>query len=262
MGALANRLDKNPDSVAKELHALLGLQGAEFTPPAGVLHVCSAFDAADDTIRAIRIGEGAPGSEHDSFLLRAARAQADAIITTGSILRHEADVTLELGDDAIGRALTRYRRAGLGKLSPPRSVILSASGDLPEQHPLFADWTTTSIWTSPERVAEVRARVPGDVDVIGHDGDVAGAVLAYLAKCDATRVSLETGPSAVAPFYEAQRVTELWCSRYEDVDGLGRDSRGGAWPFDAETLDDWWAGGSERIEPSGAWRFDRYLPAW
>lgn len=257
MGALASRLEKNPDSVPRELRALLG---ADELSTHGVLHVCSGFDDDDGSVRAIRIGPGAPASEHDSFLLRAARAQADAIITTGSILRHESELTLSLGDDSIGRALTQYRQQTLHKPTPPRSVVLSGSGDLPEAHPLFGDWTTTSVWTAPERVAALRARLPSGVDVLGHAGDVAGALLDFLAKHGAERVSLETGPSAVASFYEAQRVTELWCGRYEDVDALDRPSRGGAWPFDADQLDAWWTGGTERIEPSGAWRFDRYVP--
>src|SRR5687768_10109429 len=82
----ARRAAMNLDDVASAddvLEAARFLLGDTFAPPEGIVQTC----AIDSGNRVIRIGEHSPKSAWDFFVLHLARASADAIVTTGKILR-------------------------------------------------------------------------------------------------------------------------------------------------------------------------------
>ena len=58
----------------------------------GVLHVAAVWETPDGRYRTLRVGEGAIRSASDAVVLSAARARADAIVTTGRILRDEPEL--------------------------------------------------------------------------------------------------------------------------------------------------------------------------
>ena len=86
---------------------------------AGVLHVVATwFDG--ESHRVIRITPRSPKSETDFFVLNLARARADAIITTGRILRDEPELEYALPSAWAG-SLIAWRQAALHRDSPRAS---------------------------------------------------------------------------------------------------------------------------------------------
>ncbi|MEM9491879.1 MAG: hypothetical protein AAGC55_22225, partial [Myxococcota bacterium] len=105
--------------------------------PDGVVHVTAVW--ARDHLT-LRINAETPRSEWDWFALNAARARADAIITTGKILREEPEVSHAIqGPGRAAEGLTEWRRQVLGKTEPPYLLVLTSGRGLPERGRL-ADW--------------------------------------------------------------------------------------------------------------------------
>src|SRR5690606_11501377 len=130
------------------VEAALGrLYGADVAPATGVVHVASVWQAAPDRYVPIAIGPGAPPSAHDFFVLQAARARADAIVTTGRNLRAEPAVTHGL-QDAAAPGLVAWRRERLGKQRPPILLVLTSARDLPVDHPALHGACAPLIFTS------------------------------------------------------------------------------------------------------------------
>ena len=192
----------------------------------GVLHV-AAIAAREQA--AIIPGAAAPASETDRFVLAAARARADAIVTTGAILRSEPELRHEPAQDpAENGAFVEWRRERLGKHDGPLIVVLSASGDLPTEHPAIRAAAKGFVWTTRDGAARLGSRggerfanleiVEGDLDVEG----VLGAIRRLMTDPGIETVLVEAGPSASAPLYgetgddESEvRCDELLLSRYE-----------------------------------------------
>lgn len=121
--------------VTEELRRLYG-DAALLEIPC-VFHVVALWQPPTDGVlegerRVMHILPATPRSDTDTFVLSLARARAQAIITTGRILREEPHVRYEpLGPRAA--ALLTWRREVLGLSTPPRIIVLSR-GPLPP-HP-------------------------------------------------------------------------------------------------------------------------------
>ena len=74
---------------AQHLHARLeALYGVRELPrAAGVLHVAAVWAERPDRLTVLEITAQTPKSDDDAFALSLARARADAVLTTGAILR-------------------------------------------------------------------------------------------------------------------------------------------------------------------------------
>ncbi len=147
------------------LAALFG-SGIDWRRETGLLHV-AAIDARMRSL--IAIGPGAPPSASDRFVLGFARARADAIVTTGAILRAEPDLVHCFSDDDREDAAWRdWRAEQLGGREPPCLLILTWSGELPLAHPALAASARTIVWTSPAGRARL-GRAGGALEVVVGD---------------------------------------------------------------------------------------------
>ncbi|MET0285149.1 MAG: dihydrofolate reductase family protein [Polyangiales bacterium] len=240
------------ESEAPEVAAWLrALYGVSELPREGVLHVTSIAPSR----QVIAIGPDAPTSEGDFFLLNLARARADAILTTGSIVRLEATYQASL-QGPHAQALQRYRVQVLGK-GRVLCAIMTRDGRLPRLHPLWDDDTEKLVLTAPEHAEALERELDGHATVLGvSDLDPRRAVQ-LLRERGAKLISIEAGPSANAPLYESPSlVDELSLSIYEGpLVQLG----GALTPrlLEGMTMQ------SEvtREEQSGRWRYQRWLRA-
>ena len=171
----------------------------------------------------IAIGPGAPASATDRFVLGFARARADAIVTTGAILRAERDLVHRFSDEAgEDEAWRGWRADQVGRRESPCLLILSRSGELPLDHPALAGSPRTIVWTSQAGQArlgraggrfEVRVGIGGGSrKTLAHAGgpEHSGAAEALSDayhwlrdELGAETVAIEAGPGATLGLYEA-----------------------------------------------------------
>jgi riboflavin biosynthesis pyrimidine reductase len=174
------------------------MYGANLAPATGLVHVAAVWQAAPDRLVTIAIGEDAPASAHDFFALQAARARADAIITTGRILRAEPALTHDLqGSAAPG--LTAWRRERLGKQQPPILLVLTSGRDLPMHHPALHATSTPLLFTSHAAAA----RLPDTpIHVLSSNAPDLRAAIAHLRACGCRTILVEAGPSTASALYQ------------------------------------------------------------
>ena len=242
--------------VSEVERSIRALYGARALATQGVVHVTAAVRTGG-AIRVIRIGQGAPKSDTDFFVLNLCRARADAILTTAENLRCEPALRHDL-QGAAGAALARFRRQVLGKEQPPTCAILTRSGDLPLDHAVWSDWTRKVVLSPRSLDARVAARLGESVRLVCLEQLDARTACAWLHSAGAPLISVEAGPTTARTLYgaegEAGGVDELLLSLYE---GAAPAPLGGALPTGLTS-------GLELIselvhdEPSGRWRFQRW----
>jgi riboflavin biosynthesis pyrimidine reductase len=238
------------DQVPEVAGWLRALYGTTELPTRGVLHVTSTAPSR----QVIAIGPGAPKSEGDFFLLNLARARADAVLTTGSIVRIEADYQLALqGPQAP--SLARYRAEVLGKAGLPSCAIMTRDGRLPRLHPLWDDGTEKLVLTLPEHVPALKRELDGHATVLAVPQLDARRAVELLQARGAALISIEAGPGANGALYEPPAlVDELSLSVYE---GPPVQLAAALTPrlLDGLTL----VSEVARDEQSGRWRYQRWL---
>jgi riboflavin biosynthesis pyrimidine reductase len=198
------------DRIDRRLEALYGV--VDWRAEAGVVQVA----AIEHRRRAVLVpGPKAPASETDRFVLAVARARADAIVTTGAILRAEPDVRHDPAPDAEGNsAFLDWRRERLGRSQAPLLVVLSASGQFPVDHVAVSEAIGGFVWTTPQgaaRLREVAGERIGRLDVfvgVSNGEGIVGAISRIDEMGTASTVLVEAGPSASAPLYAAQASDE------------------------------------------------------
>jgi len=239
--------------VEARVRALYGCRVEEVA----VLHVAALWQRPGGDLHVLRIGEQSPRSDTDDFTLSLARARADAIVTTGRILRLEPRLTHELlGPTGLQADLREWRAQRLGRSEPARSAVLSSGRELDLDHPLLRAAGRPLILTSPAAVARLSgAARPRGIELLGLEPLDLRASLAALQARGARCISIEAGPRSALQLYEAPlAVDELMLSVYEEPD-LPPAAQGA--PFLAP----------ERIAQllphvsaptrSGGWRFER-----
>jgi len=269
-----------PDEIEIRLCDLYGT--VDWPKANGVIHV-AAMGAVSQAV--IIPGENAPVSETDRFILAAARARADAIVTTGAILRSEPELRhVPSSFEAENSAFREWRCDRLERSGSPQLIILSASGDFPLEHPALDTSRSGFVWTTEEGATNLRRRAGarlGNLEIIvGSPTDP--AVLGAIDHAQVTRgmetILIEAGPSASASLYSRASLDtstrtpgsglvgrELLLSRFEDE--LAAEATGPAFPSRATVAACFATPPSEtQIEDaSGHWsimryRFDGVLP--
>ena len=252
---------RSADDVSRALVTLFGVDPAS---DRGVLHSASVWEGPHGT-RAIRIGEHAPGSRVDYFLLHVARARASAIVTTGRILRDEPRLRYDLGaSSGFVDALTAYRGERVGLRNRATVVVLSHGKDIDFAHPTFHGWAKPLLMvpeSAPSSLGDLAEfhgialrRLPQlDLD----------SALASLRNGGHGTVLIEAGASTTRPRYERGRgFDELVLSRYL---GAAIDSRaiGGEFPDRAMLERIYGEPRHEHAldEASGEWSIARYRRA-
>ena len=249
-------------AVLEEIYGPVDWQAA-----GGVVHV-TAIAAADRTT--IALGPAAPSSEMDRFVLGFARARAEALVTTGSILRAEPDLVHRYAEEASRDAEWKaWREAALGRGAAPGLMLLSRTGDFPLGHPAIEAAESGFVWTSSATRSRLGARI-GELEVVaaeqfeaGRTG-LSGALAFARTRHGLTDIAIEAGPSATRELYEPGAATvrppvdELMLSLYEGE--LAKPARAAEFASEVQVR----AARLQRLsrhreeEPSGVWFFERH----
>lgn len=195
-------------SAAEITASACALYGQVPVETAAVLHVLAVAESPGQTAHVLRITPSTPKCAWDLFALRLARARADAIVISGKILRDEPELTYGAG--ASGEAFASFRRKALKKPSPPRLIVLTRDSELPLTHPIFEGRWPVTIATTPETARTLRQKwsgAPRIADVPTLWEHAAPSLKAVITRVQDTfgpacTVSLECGPSTVAPLYD------------------------------------------------------------
>lgn len=218
--------------MAAEDHGLLSLRTAGDVAAAaeriygdaleakGIVQVVACWRPSAETLAVIKIGPGSPRALHDVFALGLARARADAILSTGQILRSEPEVRHELpGPPELAGALAAFRRERLGKTAPPIPLVLTSGRDVDLDHPLFTAAPQTILFTSEDGAARLdeQARARG-ITVVAHPEPGARSALDYLRReRDVRTLVVEAGPTTTRKLYDDPvAIDELMLSVFEE----------------------------------------------
>ena len=187
-------------------------------PATGVLHVTSVWRRDPSTHLTIRIGRDAPRCAVDQFALNWARARADAIITTGRILRQEPELGPHLqGPGLLAQGLALWRSEVLGKSLPPISLILTSGRELDFTHTLFSGAGRYVVLTDRQGAWNLESRASdAGVEVVAMDNPTAHDAIELLrSEFGSATISVEAGPSVSRQYYEPPMVIdELLLSIY------------------------------------------------
>lgn len=251
----------DPQGLRGYLSARLGAMPGE---DEGVLHVAAVWrPLGEERNVMLRIRDDTPESATDGLLLGVARARAEAIVTTGRILREEPRVTHDLqGPAGVVRALRAWRRDGLGLDAPPWLLVLTGGRDFDPCHPALHAWARPIVLCPAARARELERLAAGaPIDVVGHERPGLRAAIDHLrSERGARRISIEVGPStAIGAYGEPVAVDELLLSVFAERD-LPAALAGGELPSPArlERLFGPPRGAFTIGEPGGRWSFERY----
>lgn len=248
-----------PGDVVRRLVSLLG---SDPGPDEGVVHVTAAWRNGSSNLVVLKIGGATPRSYSDTFLLAAGRARADAVLTTGAILRAEPRTTLELpGPPATVRALAVWRRDVLARPRPPVGLVLTSSRALDFGHPFFDGPGRRVVFTDQTEATRLRRVAPRHVRVVGDPAPGPRTAISYLRQVEGARtVLVEAGPSAARELYlPSPAIDELVLSIWEG-DSLSEGLAGGELPS-IDCLAALFARHSPPVsvdEASGRWTFQRF----
>ena len=184
---------------AADVDALARAMFGQVLPFAGVSHVTATWAKPGDGLWVMAIRDDTPKSEHDFFMLNLARARADAILVTGKVLREEPELRYTLqGSDRLPEALAEWRAVYAGRSEPPLLIVLTSGRGLDARHPaLSGEWARPVIYTSND--AEL---APSKARVVRSSKPDARSAIRWAQSQGAAIVSLEAGPSTVAPLYD------------------------------------------------------------
>lgn len=193
------------------------IYGSDLLGDRGVIHVTSVWAESARSLVALRIGSETPRSDTDSFVLNVARARADAIVTTGKVLREEKQLTHDFRGEGVREAFATWRKERLGKPEPPISLVLTSGQNLDLEHPLFGCGTRPMVFTSlegGERVEE--SAVSRGIEVVSRPTPSLRDGITYLREDHgAGNIVIETGLSTSRTLYESPvLLNELMLSIY------------------------------------------------
>lgn len=250
---------RSSDDVDAMAHCLYG-PGYDARRPA-VVHVTAVWRRRDSALITLKIQAGTPKSEHDFFVLNLCRARADAIVTSGKILRAERDLHHDLtGPGQVADALASWRRR-LGKSEPPISLVLSSGRGLNLDHPLFRSGTRPLVYTSPEGRERLANAGEHGVEVVADTTPSLRSAIDFLRnERQAATIAIESGPSTSIDLYQPPLVVdELLLSIYEEE--LDEALQGGAF-LSRKDIEAQFARPETPFRvrsESGCWSFHRYL---
>jgi len=189
----------------------------------GVVHVTSAWhDPRTDELRVLRIGTPTPTptptptSTVDGLVLALARARADAIITTGAVLRAEPALVHDLASAGpAAAAIAAWRRRRIDKVCSPLTAVLTRGIDLDPAHPLLTTTTGAMIFTTVPGAVALDGRAPATSLVVGVRYPGLRALTTFLNHVASPflpptprTILIEAGPSAARTLYEPPLVID------------------------------------------------------
>lgn len=241
-------------------HELSALYGTHSLAGSGIIHPVHVARASDGRLHALRIDEHTPRSDTDWFVLSLCRARADAVLTSAENVRREPRLAHQLSGP-WAEALAHYRASVLGKSAPLVCAIVTRTGDLPSDHPVWSDGTQKLLFTVPPSAMTLRARFRDRAEVIEIDDLDLVRAAAWLQQHGRALVSIEAGPRSASALYTGTcAVDELWLTEWESV--TPHATLAGALPEDPTLFAGLVRiGSSTRVEHGQRFRFDLWRRA-
>lgn len=256
----------DPDGFGTHLdveRAVLEVYGTDLLAATGVIHATAVWHSPDERLVTLNINSDTPPSRHDRFILNLARARADAILTTGKILRDEPSVTASLiGSSDEVAPVADWRRVSLGKKEPPVALVLTSGRSLDLDHPFFHSPVPAIIFTSHHTASRIMtAALERSIEVVSHETPSITAAVAFLRKeAGSDTVAIEAGSSSSLQLYRPSlAVDELLMSEF--LGPVLPPSVKGAPFLRTAVIEALFSRRSEPYvveEPSGPWRFWRW----
>jgi riboflavin biosynthesis pyrimidine reductase len=150
------------------------------------------------------------GASADRFMMALLRAVADAVVVGAGTLREHggpwtAEKALPAGADAFRRL-----RAELSAAEAPTLVVVTASGELPVDHPSLGDAVVVTTSSGARTLADREVRCADVIDV-GDVEEVGGrAVIDHLRGRGFHRFLTEGGPKLMGSMLQAGAVEQLF----------------------------------------------------
>ena len=148
------------------------------------------------------------GASADRFVMALLRAVADAVVVgAGTVREHGGPWTAEKSFPPGAESFARLR-AGISASESPTLVVVTASGELPGEHPALADAIVVTTSTGARSLAQARV---GEVIDVGDVEAVDGAVVIdRLRERGYQRILTEGGPRLMGAMLEASAVDQLF----------------------------------------------------
>lgn len=254
------RFDPSVLHTADEVErAALALLGDPLRTRPALAHVVAVWSPDGERNEVMRSIAGAPRSAADRFVLNLARARADAIVTTGAVLRAEPGLRFVLvGPEAP--AMMRWR-IDVHHLLPPTALVLSGGVDLDLEHPALKGPAHVVLFVPEERADPVRRSLRSFkwVKVQGDPQPSLERAVAWLrAERGAQSISVEAGPSVARRLYDASiGIDELLLSRYSG-ESLDDALRAGALPPHSDLSKHLRRAYATQVDADG-WSYERWI---
>jgi riboflavin biosynthesis pyrimidine reductase len=161
------------------------------------------------------------GASADRFVMALLRAVADAVVVgVGTLREHRGPWTAE-GAFPAGADRFRRARAAIAGTEAPTLAVVTASGELPPEHPAVPD-AVVATTASGARTLSDRGVRPADVVITGETGDVdVVAAIEALRGRGCARILTEGGPRLMGSMLAASAVDELFLTLSPKVLGGG-----------------------------------------
>jgi riboflavin biosynthesis pyrimidine reductase len=250
--------------ISDRIRALYGADLADDPRAArGVLHVAAVWRGGASALTTLRIDVDTPRSRTDAFVLGLARARADAIVTTGEILRREPQLSHALDEGEGAEALLAWRQKVLGKRALPTTVVLTSGRNLDLTHPVFRSGRKALIFTDAggeDRLGD-RARERG-IELAVHPEPSLMSLLEHArGSLGHETVLVEAGQSTTGALYESPGLVDELLLSICETDSLPASVRGAPFTTEGEIASAGLTLVGEHVsdEESGPWRFRRYV---
>jgi riboflavin biosynthesis pyrimidine reductase len=150
------------------------------------------------------------GAAADRFVMALLRAVADAVVVgAGTVREHDGPWTAEKAFPPGAEIFSRLR-AGISASESPTLVVVTASGELPAEHPALARAIVVTTAAGARSLAEARTGV-GEIIDVGDADRVDGAVaIDRLREKGYKRILTEGGPRLMGAMLDASAVDQLF----------------------------------------------------
>lgn len=150
------------------------------------------------------------GASADRFVMGLLRAVADAVVVgAGTLREHDGPWTAEKAFPPGAESFSRLR-AAISASESPTLVVVTASGDLPWDHPGLPDAIVVTTSAGARSLAEGRAPVGEMIDVGDADRVDGAVVIDRLRERGFQRILTEGGPRLMGAMLEASAVDQLF----------------------------------------------------
>ncbi len=205
-----------PHPAAVDVAALLATLRADFTPPEDRPYTLVNFVESLDGRAAVHGRSGALGDDGDRAMFHGLREQVDAVLAGTGTLRSENYGRV------LGKPERRDRRRAAGRSAEPLTCIVSRSGEVPTDIPLFSEPEARVVVYSPRALETSGCAAQVEVTVLDPDElTFAEAFRRLRADHDVRSLLCEGGPTVFGALLTAGLVDELFLTLSAKLVGGG-----------------------------------------